>query len=280
MKGTATIFAEEPKSGPIHGGQVIARTCNLLREIARHGSAGARLSDLRDASALSHATAHRILQTLLTEGFISRDPLNRRYRLGSSLFELGLAAPSPLEELASLRPILEDLALRIGDTAYLMMRRGNEIVCLAHAEGDAPLRARIIEVGAVRPICASLGGLCMLAQSGDAEVDRIMASTLEASQRFGEVTPSYLRREISQVRNSGYCISREVLLKAATGISAAVPNQNGPSFLAISISAVSARVPDSRVQHLVSELLAACNEMADCLARARGWHVKAATAGE
>lgn len=245
----------------VHGAQAIGRACLILREIARFGSAGARVRDLTAASALSHATVHRILQSLVAEAFLIQDERTRRYKLGTAIFELGLAAPSPLDHLVELRPMLQDLAERIGDTAYLMMRRGDEVICLAHAEGASPIRAYVIEVGEIRPITASLAGICMLAESPDDEVEKVISRTAQATSRFGDSTPTYVRRQVADARAHGYCLSREVLLKTATGISATVPNANGPSFLGISLSAVTSRVPDRRVKDLVRELLKTCAEV-------------------
>ncbi len=83
-----------------------------------------------------------------------QDPATRRYRLGVALHGLALAAPSPLEQLTELRPLLEGLAQRTGETAYLMLRQGDEVLCIARAEGAAPIRTLLIEVGAYRPIGA------------------------------------------------------------------------------------------------------------------------------
>ena len=65
----------------------------------------------------------------------ARTRATRRYRLGVALHGLALAAPSPLEQLAELRPLLEGLAQRTGETAYLMLRQGDEVLCIARAEG-------------------------------------------------------------------------------------------------------------------------------------------------
>jgi DNA-binding IclR family transcriptional regulator len=246
---------------PVAGAQLVGRACMLLREIARHGTAGARLAELTVASGLPHGTVHRILQSLIAESFLFKDTITKHYRLGSGIFELGLVAPSPLDHLSRLRPLLDALADKIGDTAYLMMRRGDEIICMARAEGASPLRAYSIVVGEMRPLAASLSGICMMASMADDEVENIIRRSYNPAGRFPDATPEYVRRQVAHVRRHGYCISREVLMKAATGLSAPVPNPDGPPFLGLSLSAVSSRVPESRVAGLVEDLLASCHAM-------------------
>jgi DNA-binding IclR family transcriptional regulator len=78
-------------------------------------------------------------------------------------------------------------------------------------------------------------------------------------------TPDFVRRHIAEVRRNGYCISRAVLIEGATGISAAVPYPDGRPYLAVSISAVSTRVPKDRVKPLASDLVRTCARMAHLL---------------
>lgn len=261
MKPAPNPEAAVKGTAPASGAQVIERSCLLMREIARFGSAGARLVDLTKASQLTHGTVHRILQSLISEGFLLQEADTKRYKLGAGIFELGLAAPSPLDHFAELRLILDEFANKIGDTAYLMMRRGDEIICLARAEGNSPVRAYIIEVGGIRPLAASLSGISMMSAASDDEIEMIINRTAQVSDRFGNATPSYMRRQVSHSRKHGYCISREVLMKTVTGVSAPVKNAKGLPFLGISISAISSRLPDRRVKGLVDELFQTCSKM-------------------
>jgi len=247
------------------GAQAVGRACIILREVARHGSAGARMIDLTAGLGLPRPTVHRILQPLIAETLIAQDPKTRRYRLGTGIFELGLVAPSPLDRLAKLRPLLDDLAAKTGDTAYLMMRRGDEVICLARAEGASPIRTYVFEVGVMRPLGASLAGICMMAALPDAEINKIIKRSVGAFARFGQSTPEYIRKQISEVRQRGYAYSSEVLLKSATGLSATIPNPGGLPYLSISLSAVTARVPQRRVEGLAADLLNACKEMSKLL---------------
>ena len=249
------------------GAQTVDRACMLLSEIARHGPPGARLIDLTRRSKLSRPTVHRILQSLAAAQFVHQDAATRRYRLGVALHGLALAAPSPLEQSAELRPLLEGLAQRTGETAYLMLRRGDEVLCIARAESASPIRTLLIEVGAYRPIGATIGGIAMLAALEDEEVEAILKRTASALARHKNATPEYVRRHIANVRRNGFCVSKSVLIEGTTGVSAAVPGGSMRPFLTVSLSAISTRVPEARVKPLAGDLMRTCARMGQLLTR-------------
>lgn len=176
-----------------------------------------------------------------------------------------------MEQSSELRPLLEGLAQRTGETAYLMLRQGDEVVCIARAEGASPIRTVVIEVGAYRPIGGILAGVAMLAALGDEEVEAILRRTASAMTRYRNATPEYVRRHIPSVRRNGFCVSKSVLIEGTTGISAAVPAGGGlPPFLAVSLSALTTRVPEARVKPLAADLMRTCARMGQLLMRDSG----------
>jgi DNA-binding IclR family transcriptional regulator len=251
----------------VAGAQTIDRACSLLKEIARHGAPGARLHDLTKNSGLSRPTVHRILQSLSSSDFVRQDPGSRRYQLAVGLFALGLAAPNPAERLPELRALLDALAAQTGDTAYLWMRQGDEVLCLARAEGAFPIRTFLYDPGAMRPIGATLAGSAMLASLDDEEVEAILARIAKALAGYRNATPLYVRRQIANVRRNGFCHSENLLIEGATGLSAPVPARDGAPYMAVSLSAICARIPKSRVKQLSATLLQTCARMSQVVAR-------------
>jgi DNA-binding IclR family transcriptional regulator len=249
------------------GAQTVDRSCMLLKEIAHHGASGARLVDLTAASGLARPTVQRILQSLMASEFVCRPSGLKRYKIGVGIYGLGLSAQGPIERLAELRVLLEGLASRTGDTAHLMLRRGDEMLCVARSEGATPIRTYMIEVGALKPIGATIPGITLLAAMGDDEVEGILRRTTSAMASFRNATPQYARQQIACVRRDGFCISNNVFVEGATGISASVPSSDGPPCLAVALSAIASRIPKSRVKPLAQDIMRTCAEMAKVLNR-------------
>jgi len=162
---------------------------------------------------LSRPTVHRILQSLAAARFVSQDPATRRYKLGVALHGLALAAPTPLEHSAELRPLLEGLAQRTGDTAYLMMRQGDEVLCSprrrATAHPDAADRGR-----SFRPLGTTIAGITMLAALPNEEIESILARTAASMTRYRNATSEYARRQVTNARAMASASAKASLSRA------------------------------------------------------------------
>ncbi|AWJ82585.1 acetyl-CoA synthetase (plasmid) [Azospirillum sp. TSH58] len=144
---------ETAPAGASGGTQSLERALALLRAVASHGADGARLADLMSDTALSKATAHRLLTALARERFIDQDPRSRRYHLGPELDSLGriaaarhrpegdgdsegAAAPGPatVQPTAFLRPDYQGEAIPLAD-----------LLCDRHARADGARAALLHE---------------------------------------------------------------------------------------------------------------------------------------
>src|SRR5690606_34010163 len=68
----------------------VQQACRILRGMS--DSRNARLTDIDTASGQDKATTLRLLDVLVREGFVQRDPQTKRYALGTETFVLGAAA--------------------------------------------------------------------------------------------------------------------------------------------------------------------------------------------
>jgi DNA-binding IclR family transcriptional regulator len=173
--------------------QTVARAILLLKLIASSKARNLRLIDIAEMAALDKSTAHRLLQRLVQERMLVRDPGQRGYRLGPLLHELGIAA---LPE-TNLREISESslrlLAQSTGDMAFLIIRSGFETVCLNRIAGDFEIQTLTRNIGDRHPIGVGAGGLALLASLNDSEVDIAIDAVLPQLGRYS-ITEAMLRK--------------------------------------------------------------------------------------
>src|SRR5581483_9174508 len=89
-----TSPAESAPGARRNGGQTIGSVANALRVLQAFtlDTPELGIAELARELALSKATVHAVLATLVQQGFADRNPVTRRYRLGLKAFEVGNVA--------------------------------------------------------------------------------------------------------------------------------------------------------------------------------------------
>jgi DNA-binding IclR family transcriptional regulator len=192
----------------------------------------------------------------MAEGMASKYP-NKKYGLGTALFELGLAAPSPTGDLERFRPLLQKLADESGDVVYLGVRQRTEVLYLMRVSGDYPLRVHVGRVGDRLPVDGSYAGASLLSCLEDSAIENILGRRREE----GRPGRPELHRLMQQTRDEGYCGGSDFAFEGVAGMAAPIPNRHGSPYLAVSISATSARLNSHRINSLKPALLRTAQDL-------------------
>ena len=155
-------ITETTQSGASKGTQSIERVVALLRALTPQNKRGASAAELAGMVSIERTTAHRILKCLAEEGMLSFDQQSRRYRLGPLVSEMGAAASEVLDLPALCRPTLMRIADDVGDTVFLMVRRGDEATCADRISGHYPIKTFVVDVGTRRPLGIGAGSMAIL----------------------------------------------------------------------------------------------------------------------
>ena len=91
---------------------------------------GLSQAQLADKLALPRTTLYRMLGTLVARGLIRRDPMRRVYCLGFRCFEYARQAFAMPDVVAAASPELRSLRDLTGETSYLAVLDGNEVLSL------------------------------------------------------------------------------------------------------------------------------------------------------
>lgn len=254
----------------VSGTQSVQRAVAVLRHVALAGDA-TRLSDIATALEIDLTTAHRIVKGLCFEGMLRREADTRRYRLGRLVHELGLAATPhfPLCDLC--RPTLEKLAAYSGDSVFLMVRSGLDVVCLERVGGTFAIQAHTLDAGARRPLGVGAGGLAILMSLPDAEIERVITANAARYAAWERLTPKRMRTLVRMSREHGFAINDEELMQGVGAIGIAFKAPAGgaaeETLAAISIASIAQRMLGERRDALARELAAELKRLVGELAR-------------
>ena len=231
---------------PDDGAQTVRRALAVLRLVATGQEHGVRLTDLAAMSGLSRPTVHRLLKALGGEAAAEQDPETRRYRIGPELALLGLARAVPFPIRAIAEPGLLALARQAADTVFLSLRHGADSVCVARHVGHHAIQVLSIDVGARRPLGASVSGIALLAALEPEQARSLTLANAPRLAQRGRSTAAVLR-QVQAARQLGYAYAAEGVMPGTSALATTVRDADGEAVAAISIAALAERLDRRRM---------------------------------
>lgn len=243
-----------PATEPADGAQSVRRALAVLRLVAAGQDRGVRLTDVAAMSGLARPTVHRLLKVLMDETAVEQDPATRRYRIGNEITLLGLARPGGVSVRAVAEPYLASLAADIGDTAFLSVRHGADSVSIARHLGSHPIQVLSIEVGARRPLGASVSGIALLSGLPPDEAAALTARNEKRLQQAAGRGVKDVLALADACRRQGYTYAAKGVMPGTAAVAVPLRDGKGAVVAAISVSTLAERLPRDRVRGLVAAM--------------------------
>jgi DNA-binding IclR family transcriptional regulator len=254
---------DEKRGGTV---QSVVRALRLLEALGdSRGEVG--IAELSTQVGLHVSTTHRLLSTLVAQGYARQNPDTSRYALGARALHLAESYLGQTDLRRVARPALERLRQETGETANLVILDGREVLYLDKAESPQSLRI-FSRIGGRAPLYCTAVGKVLLACRGKAEVEALLGpGPLEALTRSTITSRSQLHRELEKVREQGFALDREECDEGACCIAVPLPDAQGNVEAALSVSGPSVRLTPKRMGELVSLMRRVAGEVSAQL----GW---------
>jgi IclR family KDG regulon transcriptional repressor len=210
------------------------RVLAVLDLLAEHGAM--TFSAIADALKLPKSSAHNLLHTIASRGYIDRDPERREYRLGYRLWQLAQGRDD-LEHLrVVLRPLMTGLGERTRETVQMAVLDGVEALYLEIVESPHPMKLAS-RPGVKLPAHASAVGKALLASLDPAEAHRRLAeASLAPLTERTLVDVAELDRELARIRHRGYSTDNEEFTIGCRCVAMPIHGPDGAVVAAMSVS--------------------------------------------
>ncbi len=206
------------------------------------------------------SSASRLARTLGERGYLERDPVDRRYRLGPRMRHatVGPGSHERLREHA--RPFLYLLMKQSGECAHTAVLSGGQALIVDDVESAASLRVAG-GVGRLNALHCTAVGKCLLA-FGDADPpDRLPARTDRTITDHDA-----LAEELARTRARGWAFDDVENEPGVRCLAAPVRNAAGDTVACIGISGPTVRMPRARVPELARLVTDAARDLSVALA--------------
>ncbi len=188
--------------------QSLERGLRLVEAVALNG-ARTSLAEAARRTGLHRSTAHHLLQTLVSLGYLRQDAETRAYELAAKPFQITGRIWSPEQLAAIAQSSLAELTRRSGEGSSFSVYRDGAVTVVAKCEHDGPVRV-VQDLGARRPLHCTAVAKAILPWVPEPELAGLLAR-----MRFARHTPKTLvtraafEAELRRIRAAGYALDDE-----------------------------------------------------------------------
>jgi DNA-binding IclR family transcriptional regulator len=234
----------------------VSRVAAFIRLMAERGEI--TLKEVSSELSLAPSTCYYILDLLCQEGLVNRLEKGRGYCIGAELFRMAAQVHAKHDIRLTARKFMQEIVAACDETCVLGVYMPSERSMMFADKIDSSRMLRYNPMMHV-PLSVLWGasGRAILAYLPKDEVDRIFAGEGK-SPGSGEPRPTRqkLERELAQVREAGFAVSRGQKIAGAVGVSAPIFGSSGSVVGSLSVT-----VPDTRMttkyRSMIGKLVAA-----------------------
>ena len=251
---------DPPPQGPKLG--ATARSFAILEHVA--SSPGpVDVLDIIASLKLPKATAYRLVDWFVGQGYLAREPGRKRLIIGPKLTNLAFGVLSASMRNDTPHVVLQRLVGNLNETCNIGTLLNGEVVYLDRVEAEHwPLRLHYT-IGSRVPLHCSAIGKLLLALGPAPRRQRLLHSLELRRFTDGTITErSRLENELRQIRKEQVSFDREEYLVGVVCMAVPVVGRNGETLAALAVQAPEARMNVRTARSHLPALRRAAEELA------------------
>ena len=223
------------------------------------------LTEIAEQVGMHKSTIHRLLATLESKRFITRDKTTGMYQLGFLFIELASIMLHDLDVQRWALPYLQRLSIQSGETVDLAILDNDHVVYLQVVESSQRVKIAAA-VGEQLPVFCTATGKAFLAYLPEEQVRLILAKGVTKYTESTLVSPDDMFKNLRETRERGFAISEQEYERDINAIAAPIMDANNCPIAVIAIVGPAYRMSHDRMLMLGQTI----RETADAIAREVG----------
>jgi IclR family transcriptional regulator, acetate operon repressor len=240
-----------------------ARTFAIL-DLVAHAQVAVEVSSVIETLALPKATAYRLVDGLVSSGYLAREPVRKRLTVGSRLTDLAFGAMRASMRDCGRHALLRRLVHHVNETCNIGVMLHGEIVYLDRVEAEHwPLRLQFGAGSRVPLHCSAIGKLFLALMPATRRRRLLQSLELRGFTESTITERPRLDAELKQIRKEQVSFDREEYLVGVVCMAVPVVGRNGETLAAIAIQAPEARMSVRGAREHLPALRRAADELAE-----------------
>lgn len=210
--------------------------------------------EIADRTGLPKPTVSRLTYTLGLLGYLSRDPVSQKFRLGPGVLSLGQPLLASMQVRQIAKPIMEALARQTGCTVNLGVRDRGNVVYVDSVRADTA-NQHLPDIGSSRPLLpAAIGRALILAHPRQERTALLNYLKVQDPELYGRFRASW-ETDLKLFNDQGYCHSLGDWQKDIHAVAVPLRQSAGEAPLAMNCTLAAYRVHKNSLVREVVPLL-------------------------
>jgi DNA-binding IclR family transcriptional regulator len=229
-------------------------------EILAEAGRPVAVAEVAEGIGADRSTAYRMLMTLHSAGYVTRDASQKRYQLGYKLLSLSRRLLNGDTRADLINEALRRMADCSGETVHYCVFDRDATVLVYRAKG-AQLVAVDFQIGDRSPLHCTSIGKALLAFQDARTIDAVIEKGLPKVAINTIVDPDRLRAELTRVRAQGFAYDDREFHDDMRCVAAPMFEKDGSCQSGISFSGPQSRYTDAKLAELRDIALVGAREL-------------------
>lgn len=249
----------------------LARAFDILRLLA-NAPEGLPVSTISKEVGIAKSATHRLLASLVKEGYVAQHRISERYGLTLRLPVLGFHVLAAMGITDVVQPILDRLAKDTRELVRLGLVDSGDLIWVAWSQGSQDSLRYVPSFGRELVLHTTASGTAWLASMPNQEALRIVRT--RAARRRSKAIKHHRNvldekaflRKLAQVRRDGYGLNLELAERGINAVAMTVETGDGESRRVVgtlSVAGPSIRMTEQRLTTLLPILRARAREVGE-----------------
>ncbi len=214
----------------------------MILELLAKCPHGVGMSDIARELSLPKNSVFRIVSTLHSHGYLTREDDDKTYRLSRKLLSLGYAAVDEHNLVEKSLDVMREIRDELDETTLIGLLVGSQGVVIEQVPSNQPVKV-LVRVGHHFPLHTAAPGKSLMAALPEAELEALLRQlTLTKFNENTITSRRALRDELAEARSLGYAVDRGEEMDDLRCVAAPVLNHRGYPLAAIWITGPASRV--------------------------------------
>ncbi len=213
------------------------------------------VTDLSKRLKLHKNNVFRLLATLEARGYIEQNKTSENYRLGIKCLHLGRRYIDHMGLVRQARPILNEVARKCRESAYVAIARRDGVVPLEAAEPEERAVRITAPIGQSLPLHCTAVGKAHLAFEPEEQLKALLPEHLLRYTDKTIVDRAVLLEQLNSVARDGYSTDSSEFLEDVSSVAVPVRDYTRSVVGSLAVAGPAYRIPAERISKEIAPLI-------------------------